>query len=108
MSQRLRDHEKELLELKEDLEETNFELTELHKYRSRFILKVEHELKAPLGAIGSLLNVVLSSFGENLQPKVHELLERAVKRTNMMLEMIRELIDLSRIQSTGYSIEKKS
>ena len=104
---KLREHEKEMLELKEDLEETNFELTELHKYRSRFILKVEHELKAPLGAIGSLLNVVLSSFSDSLQPKVRELLERAVKRTNMMLDMIRELIDLSRIQSTGYSIEKK-
>jgi len=102
ITKKLRMREEELIELKESLEQTNIELRKVHEYRSRFILKVEHELKAPLAAIQSLITVILTSFADTLTPKVKELLSRAERRTHNLLEMIRELLDLSRMQIADY------
>lgn len=107
ITRRLRMREEELIQLKDSLEETNRELREVHDYRSRFILKVEHELKAPLAAIESLIVVILTSFAETLTPKVKELLSRAEKRSYVLLEMIRELLELSRMQTADYRFELK-
>ncbi len=104
---RLRSREQELVELKESLELSNRELTDVHEHRSRFILKVEHELKAPLAAIQSLITVILTSFSAELSPKVSELLGRAEKRTHVLLEMIGELLELSRMQIADHSFEKQ-
>jgi len=100
---RLREREEELVELKDSFEQTNQRLTELHELRSRFILKVEHELKSPLAAIQSLIAVILTTFNNQLSPKVRELLGRAEKRTHVLLELIKELLALSRMQSAGFS-----
>ncbi len=107
ITSRLRSREQELVELKESLENTNRELTEVHEHRSRFILKVEHELKAPLAAIQSLIAVLLTSFAGELSAKVSELLGRAEKRTHVLLEMISELLELSRMQVADHSFAKE-
>ena len=107
ITRRLRMREEELIQLKDSIEETNRELRELHDYRGRFILKLEHELKAPLAAIESLIVVILTSFTETLAPKVKDLLSRAEKRSHVLLEMIRELLELSRIQTADYRFDLK-
>ena len=108
ITRRLRMREEESIQLKDSLEETNRQLRELHEYRSHFILKVEHELKAPLAAIESLIVVILTSFTETLTPKVKDLLSRAEKRSHVLLEMIRELLELSRMQTADFRFELKS
>ena len=107
ITSRLRMRETELLNLKNSLELANLVLREVHEHRSRFILKVEHELKAPLAAIQSLIAVILTSFSREISPKVNELLSRAEKRTHILLEMIRELLELSRLQIAGHRFEKQ-
>ncbi len=96
---KLRQREEELAEARLQVERANLELRRLHEHRSRFILKVEHELKAPLGAIQSLLVAVLTSLRPQLSDKVAELLERAVRRCENLLTMIQRLLELSRLQS---------
>ncbi len=107
ITSRLRSREQELIELKESLELTNRELTDVHEHRSRFILKVEHELKAPLAAIQTLITVILTSFAGELSSKVSELLGRAEKRTHLLLKMIGELLELSRMQVADHSFTKE-
>ncbi|HUU26606.1 MAG TPA: HAMP domain-containing sensor histidine kinase [archaeon] len=102
---KLRTREGELLELKDSLEQTNLEMHKIYEYRSRFILKVEHELKAPLAAIQSLLTVILTSFPDSLTPKITELLVRAEKRTHNLLVLIRRLLSLSRMQIADYHFQ---
>ena len=102
---KLRQREEELVELKDSFEQTNRRLTELHEHRSRFILKVEHELKTPLAAIQSLIAVILTTFSNQLPAKVRDLLGRAEKRTHILFELIKELLELSRLQSVGFSFE---
>lgn len=102
ITSRLREREQELVEVKDSLERANIELEQLHEYRSRFILRVEHEMKAPLAAIQSLITVILTTFGKTLEPKVKELLERSEKRVLGLLSMIRELIELSRMKMAAF------
>jgi len=105
ITSKLRHREEELIQLKDSLEQTNRQLREIYDYRSRFILRVEHELKTPLAAIQSLVTAVLTVFADRLEPKVKDLLSRAERRTHNLLELIRELLTLSRIQTTGYSFK---
>jgi len=105
ITSKLRHREEELIQLKDSLEQTNRQLREIYDYRSRFILRVEHELKTPLAAIQSLVTAVLTGFADRLEPKVKDLLSRAERRTHNLLELIRELLTLSRIQTAGYSFK---
>jgi signal transduction histidine kinase len=108
ITNQLRRREEELIDLKESLEQTNSRLLEIYDYRSRFILKVEHELKAPLAAIQSLITAVNTGFSEHLEPKVKDLLTRAEHRTHNLLELIRQLLTLSRMQTAGHSFKMES
>ena len=107
ISRRLREREEQLIDLKDSLERANDELKRVHEFRSRFILRVEHELKAPLAAIQSLITVILTSFGKTLEPKVQELLERAGVRVLNLLTMLRELLELSRMKMASYHFDMR-
>ncbi|MBN2289893.1 MAG: HAMP domain-containing histidine kinase [Candidatus Glassbacteria bacterium] len=105
ITSKLRRREEELMQLKDSLEQTNRRLMEIYEYRSRFILKVEHELKAPLAAIQSLITAVITGFPEHPEPKVKDLLTRAEHRTHNLLELIRQLLTLSRMQTAGHAFK---
>ena len=107
ITSKLRQREEEMLELKNSLEQANLEMKKVHEYRSWFLLKVEHELKAPLAAIQSLIAVILTSFASTLTPKVTDLLTRAEKRTHNLLEMIRRLLELSRMQTVDHYFKSR-
>ncbi len=108
ITNKLRHREIELFELKESLEQTNRRLLEIYDYRSRFILKVEHELKTPLAAIQSLITAILTGLADNLEPKVKDLLTRADHRTYNLLELIHKLLTLSRMQTAEHSFKTES
>lgn len=65
--------------------------------RSRFIRTMVHELKSPLGAIKSLIEVVSDkSLGNEIEPYL-PFLGRADHRIDKLVEMIVELLSLSKI-----------
>ena len=65
--------------------------------KPRFIRTMVHEFRSPLGAIRSLIEVATSkSLGDELGPYL-PFLERADKRIDRMVELIGELLSLSRI-----------
>jgi two-component system, OmpR family, phosphate regulon sensor histidine kinase PhoR len=76
------------------------EITELRRMameKSRFIRTMVHEFRSPLGAIKSLLEVALDqSLGEGIQPYL-SFLERADARVDKLVELIGDLLSLSRI-----------
>jgi len=102
ITRQLRSREEELVRVKNSLEQANEQLQKLHEYRTRFILRVEHELKAPLAAIHSLITVILTSFEAGLEPRVKELLRRSEARVMNLLDMIRELLELSRMKMAAH------
>jgi len=114
ISSKLRKREKEaskltdrLQEQAEQLIEANKNLMELDAKKSRFLRRVEHELRAPLSAVQSCLKVIVDGYVHGVYEKPMELIARAEKRTTMLLSMITELLNLSRLQDINQPIKEE-
>ncbi len=84
--------------LVEQLRQREAEVQRLHREKSEFMRKAAHELRAPLSAIQSCLQVVLEYFGKQLAEKPRELIERAERRSGGLIALVRDLLNLSRAE----------
>ncbi|KPA12112.1 two component system sensor histidine kinase [Candidatus Magnetomorum sp. HK-1] len=72
----------------------------LDQLKSEFVAKVSHELRSPLSTIHEQLAVVLNELGqENASDKQEYLLSRAKEKTQGLISLIGDLLDLSRIEA---------
>jgi signal transduction histidine kinase len=76
---------------------------ELHQQTLTFMRKVGHQLRTPLAAIGTILSVLLEGITGSLTEKQIEMLQRADRRTALLLQAVGELLSLS-----GARLEKSS
>jgi len=74
-------------------------LKELDKMKSEFIAMVAHELRAPIAAVEQQLTVILNKMAGEVTPKQEQLLSRAKERTRGLLDLIKDLLDLSKIEA---------
>ncbi len=74
-------------------------LKELDKMKSEFIAMVTHELRAPIAAVEQQLTVILNKMAGDVTPKQEQLLSRAKERTKGLLDLIKDLLDLSKIEA---------
>ena len=74
-------------------------LKELDKMKAEFIARVTHELRAPIAAVEQQLNVILNKMAGEVTPKQEQLLSRAKERTKGLLALIKDLLDLSKIEA---------
>ncbi len=75
------------------------ELRRMALEKARFVRTMVHEFRSPLGAIRSMLEVVLDrSLGEDLA-QYQPFLERAQARIDGLVELIGELLSLARLDS---------
>ncbi len=74
-------------------------MKELEKMKSEFIAMVTHELRAPLAAVEQQLTVLLNRMAGDLTEKQEQLLLRAKERTKGLLDLIADLLDLSKIEA---------
>ena len=74
-------------------------LKELDKMKSEFIAMVAHELRAPIATVEQQLTVILNKMAGNVTEKQGELLARAKERTKGVLTLIKDLLDLSKIEA---------
>ena len=72
-------------------------MKDLERTKSRFVSMVSHELKAPIAAIEGYLELIISDLPEGREAFQHKL-ERCRDRAGNMQKLIRELLDLSRIE----------
>lgn len=105
ITRRLRKRQREIIELKEDLEEKtkmlaeiNEKLLKLDNLKTRFLSMASHDLKSPLGAVESYLRIILGGFVGDVVPKQKELLERSSLRIKELLKLINDLLDISSIE----------
>jgi PAS domain S-box-containing protein len=71
----------------------------LDRLKSEFVAKVSHELKSPLSTIHEQLSIVLDELTANPQSDNMQILFRARERTNSLISMISDLLDISRIET---------
>lgn len=81
------------------IDRQNQQLIDANEQRTRFFMFASHELKAPLIAIKSSLDSILKTFTGSMDQKALTLLRRASLRSEQMLEMIREMLDISKIKT---------
>jgi PAS domain S-box-containing protein len=74
-------------------------LKELDKMKTEFIAMVTHELRAPIAAVEQQLSVILNKMAGEVTEKQEQLLSRAKKRANGLLDLIKDLLDLSKIEA---------
>lgn len=86
----------------QEAERTREELRRLSEDRERFlhfIRMVAHDLKAPLAAVQSYIKVILRGSTGPVTEKQRTWLERSVKRIDGMLQMISDIVDLSKLEA---------
>jgi signal transduction histidine kinase len=71
----------------------------LDRLKSDFVAKVSHELRSPLSTIHEQLAMVLSKLESETYQEQRHLLSRAKEKTQGLITMIGDLLDLSRIES---------
>jgi two-component system, OmpR family, phosphate regulon sensor histidine kinase PhoR len=71
----------------------------LDRLKSEFVAKVSHELRSPLSTIHEQLALVLKDMVEKESPRDQYLLSRAKEKTQGLISLIGDLLDLSRIEA---------
>ncbi|MGD2040052.1 MAG: hybrid sensor histidine kinase/response regulator [Anaerolineae bacterium] len=87
---------KEIESRAEELAQAKEDLEQLDKIKSQLMLKLAHELRAPVAAVQSYVNLILSGYvsdGE-LKPTLH----RVHERLQEMLDVISDLLQLARLK----------
>ncbi len=70
------------------------QLLELDHARSRFMMMVAHEMRAPVSAIQGMLRILLDGYAGAITGKQQELISRAESRTYSFLDLINDLLEL--------------
>ncbi len=71
----------------------------IDRLKSEFVAKVSHELRSPLSTIHEQLAVVMSDMVGQASSTDTHLLSRAKEKTQGLISLIGDLLDLSRIES---------
>ena len=102
----LRKRQREVVSLKDRclidvkaLEEVNKKLVELDRLRAHFLAIASHDLKAPLAAVQSYLQVILGGFTGEVNDEQRDMLERSSVRIEELIKLINDLLDATRIEA---------
>ncbi|MDY6854539.1 MAG: response regulator [Thermodesulfobacteriota bacterium] len=79
---------------------------ELNQMKSDFLSLVSHELRAPVSAIQQQLSVIQEGMTGSITVKQKNMLTRAKERTKGILELINDLLNVSKIDS-GIVVQHK-
>ncbi|MGD2035911.1 MAG: response regulator, partial [Bacteroidales bacterium] len=83
------------------------ELHESNKLMKEFIDSVSHELRTPMNAILGISNMLLKYNTENLTKKQKEGLELINQSGSRLLDMINDILDLSRIDAKKETVNNE-
>jgi two-component system phosphate regulon sensor histidine kinase PhoR len=81
-------------------------LLELDRMKGDFIAMVSHELRSPIAAIGQNINLILDGLVGEVTEKQRHLLTRAKERSKGLLDLIGDLLEISRIDA-GMAMQRK-
>ncbi len=76
--------------------------------KSEFLAKMSHELRTPLNSVIGFANVLLKNKNQTLQEKELDYLERIYTSGEVLLELINDVLDLSKIEAKKLALELSS
>jgi signal transduction histidine kinase len=87
-----------------ELQRANLELEKLDSMKSRFMLTVAHELRAPVAAIQGYLGLILDGYAGDDE---REMIATAHARCGELLEMIHDLLLLAHMKEKATAVKKQ-
>lgn len=95
----------ELIAAAQELFQKADELTQISKYKSEFLANMSHELRTPLNSILLLSRVLADNSEQNLSAEQIEFARVINNSGNSLLELINDILDLSKIESGNMSVD---
>ncbi|MGE5804865.1 MAG: sensor histidine kinase [Ignavibacteria bacterium] len=89
---------KQLYRMEQDLLAALDKLNAAEIEKQKYIIGIVHELKTPLAAVQSYLNLILQKFLGPLNEKVEERLYRASQRSEEAIKMINDVLRISKLR----------
>jgi signal transduction histidine kinase/HAMP domain-containing protein len=82
-----------------EIEEKGRELESANRHKSEFLANMSHELRTPLNAILGYTELILDNIYGTVPEKIQEVLERLEKNGRHLLNLINDVLDLSKIEA---------
>ena len=89
----------------EALRRSNDQLRELNNQKNEFLGMAAHDLRNPIAVIQNSSSVLLRYLSENLSDKQKEFLKKIYDTSKFMLELLNNLLDISKIESGKLELE---
>lgn len=100
----VRAHESELQEKNEQLTQVVERLRAADRMKSEFLANTSHELRTPLNSIIGFLNLIIDDLCQD-EAERKDLLGHALRSSRHLLDLINDVLDLSRIEAGKLEVE---
>jgi signal transduction histidine kinase len=91
--------EKRVEKRTEELEHANLKLQELDQLKSMFIASMSHELRTPLNSIIGFTGIILQGMSGEINSEQEKQLTLVKNSANHLLDLINDVIDISKIEA---------
>jgi signal transduction histidine kinase len=102
----VRESFRELTEKNQKLQNAYDRLKELDRLKSNFLATVSHELRTPLTSIIGYSEMLAEGIAGDLNPEQKEFVTTIHEKGEQLLELIKGLLDLSKLESGTMSLRK--
>ena len=89
----------DLSQKSEELEKSNIKLKEIDQLKSMFIASMSHELRIPLNSVIGFSSVLMNEWPGPVNAEQRKLLETILRSGKHLLELINDVIDVSKIEA---------
>jgi PAS domain S-box-containing protein len=88
-----------------EIEEKGRQLEIASRHKSQFLANMSHELRTPLNAILGYTELILDEIYGTVPEKIRDVLKRLDKNGRHLLELINEVLDLSKIEAGSLTLD---
>lgn len=89
------------------IQDANIQLKELDKLKDEFVSLASHELRTPMTIIKSYVWMLLEKKAGEINDKQKEYLEKTYHSTNRLIDLVNDMLNISRIESGRMTVEAK-
>jgi len=107
LESRIEERTAELALLNRELEERNKLLAHASQLKSEFVSRMSHELRTPLNAVSGYLDLLAEESAGELNAKQKRYVGHVRTGTAHLLELVNEVLDLSKIEAGGIQLHSE-